>query len=73
MSTLPVSGSVMVSEMKGVVSILEKWITEVESGLPGIDVPGSEENLEDKMRTLCGELMVCSGKCETLVAAITGE
>jgi len=70
---LPVTQETLQSEMKAAVVILNKWISKVDEGIPGVDLPAQPEALEDFMRALCGELLIVSGKCENLSNVLTGE
>lgn len=64
---LPVSREVLYNELEMGRSILEKWATVVEKGIPGIDgQPAPPMETERVLRELIGELQVISGKCDTL-------
>lgn len=68
---LPVSPDVILQELTTAKVILEKWekiLNEV--GVPGTDVPGGEDQLDDFSRELCGELRLVGGKCNNLADTI---
>lgn len=70
---LPVEPETIVAEMKAAQAILDKWIREVEGGLPVIDLPtGTQEQLEDFIRALSGELLIVTAKCESLSNVLSG-
>jgi hypothetical protein len=60
-------------ELAGAKKIIEKWLETLDKGLPVIDEPGSEEQLELLMREFCGELRVCAGKCANLAEVLSGD
>ena len=71
---IPVSLELIADELKGVRAIADKWISKIEAGVPGITAavvdPNNNFDLEDFIRELCGELLVASGKCETLSSVV---
>lgn len=64
---LPISSSLLREEIGGAKAILEKWEKKLEAGLPMTEQPGSQESLESFIREMCGELVICAGKCENIV------
>ena len=70
---LNVNPETVVSELEGSKAILEKWIKTFNEGLPVIDQPGSEQQLELLVREFCGELRVVAGKCGNLSEVVLGE
>ena len=55
--------------------IIEKWIKQLDLGLPGIDAPAdvnTERELEALMREMLGELSKCARNCENLVEILSG-
>jgi len=63
---IPVSKDVILSELCGARSILDKWIKQINGGLPVIDVTGTPEDLRDLLAELCGELVLVGNKCHSL-------
>ena len=70
---LNVSSDTVVAELEGATALLQKWIDTFKAGLPHIDEPGSEEQLELLMRECCGELKVVAGKCANLSDVLLGD
>jgi vacuolar-type H+-ATPase subunit E/Vma4 len=63
---LNLSSKVLRVELETAKDILQKWLTQLEEGLPVIDVPADADHLEQMLREIVGELRVVSGKCDTL-------
>lgn len=61
-----------IAEMNSSIGLLKKWVSYFEQGLPVLDVPGSEEQLELLMRECCGELKVVAGKVAILADVLQG-
>jgi len=70
---LPVSPDLIHDELESAKKILEKWIEKVKAGLPVVDNPGDEMQLDLFIRELCGELRVCAGKCGNLSEVLQGD
>jgi len=70
---LSVTHETMLAELKSSKLIMDTWIQKIEEGIPGIDIPAPPDQLEDFMRSLCGELLIVSGKCENLSNVLTGD
>lgn len=70
---LAVTQETILSEMKGARDILDAWIIKVGEGIPVVDLPASPEQLEDFLRSLCGELLIVTAKCESLSNVLAGE
>ena len=70
---LPVTQDVILSELEGAHRILEKWYTKTKEGIPGVDVPGPQDMMDDYLRAFCGELMLVAAKCEALSRIVSGE
>ena len=70
---LTVNPDVVVDELESTKKILDKWLVKFNKGLPVVDEPGSEEQLELLMREFCGELRICAGKCGNLAAVLLGD
>jgi len=71
---LPVSPEVMHNELETGIAILKKWQERVEVGIPGVSIPAQDpEALESFLREFVGELQIVSGKCDTLVEALTSQ
>lgn len=65
-----ISREVLLQELETSRTIIDKWIEQVKEGIPGIDTPVSgdqgPERFENFIRSLCSELRIVSGKCDTL-------
>lgn len=74
MISLPLSRSVMISEIQGAQAILEKWrkilALEENNGIPGVDYDAPPQHTQECMTQMKAELVVCAGKCENLAEAI---
>ncbi len=70
---LPVTQDVLISELETSKKYLEEWIEKVKEGIPGVDRPAPPDVLDDFLRSLCGELLVVSGKCENLSHVLSGD
>lgn len=70
---LAVSSPVILSELESLKVIAEKWIEKIQTGIPGVDLPAPDDRLELFLRELCGELLLCAGKCESLSTVLSGE
>ena len=70
---LTVNPEVIHDELLGAKKIIDKWLAKLDEGLPLLDEPGSEEQLELLMREFCGELRVCAGKCGNLAEVLSGD
>jgi hypothetical protein len=64
---LPISPALLREEISGAKAILDKWDKQLAEGVPGPERPGGQEGLENFIREMCGELMICAGKCENIV------
>jgi hypothetical protein len=73
MTRLPISPDVLHAELVSARDILDKWVKTINEGLPALDVPGTEETLEGMLKELCGELVLVSGKCESISEILSGE
>lgn len=70
---LPVNAETIHDELSGAKKILEKWLAQLDKGLPVVDEPGSEEQLGLLIHEMCGELRVCAGKCATLADVLLAD
>lgn len=70
---IPVSSEVLRDEADTARAILAKWVAKIDDGIPGIDLPATELDTDAWLHQLCGELMVVSGKCETLASILAGD
>lgn len=73
MSLLNLSPELAVEEMLSAKKILDKWSPVFENQLPGIHIPGSEEQLEATLREFCGEMRVVASKTATLAEVLLGD
>lgn len=69
--TLAINPDTIHDEMSGAKKIIEKWLAVFDAGLPAIDKPGDEEQLELLLREFCGEMRVCAGKCANLADVLS--
>jgi hypothetical protein len=60
-------------ELEGAKKIIDKWLAQLDAGLPMVDEPGNEEQLEALMREFVGELRVCAGKCANVAEVLAGD
>lgn len=60
-------------ELTSAKKIIDKWLTRLDAGLPLVDKPGGEEELEMLMREFCGELKVCALKTGGLAEVLSGD
>lgn len=67
---IPISRDVLRAELAVAINILQKWHAELEEGIPGIEKPGSIENVEEFLKVFYGELLIVSGKCENIANVI---
>jgi len=68
---LPVSAELLYSEVESAEAVLAKWKKAIGEGIPGVDIPSTEEALYRFIAQLCGELMVVAGKCQNLAAVVS--
>jgi hypothetical protein len=67
MATLPVSPDTIYDELKSCHALLGKWIERIGvKGLPGLDLPGGDDQLDDALKEFCGETLLVSRKLEAL-------
>ena len=67
MARIPMSLDLIYDEIKSAKKVLEKWEKSLADGqVPGVDLPGGDQQLIDYMSELCGELQVVSNKCHGL-------
>ena len=70
---LSISRETLLSELKLIEGSIHKWVAQIEErGLPFLDFPGSAEQLFGVVKELRGELLLNSGKLDTL-AGVLGE
>lgn len=70
---LTVNPDTIVEELESTKKLIDKWIVKMNEGLPVLDKPGAEEQLELLMREFCGELRICAGKCANLADVLLGD
>jgi hypothetical protein len=63
---LNVSLDTVHDELESSKKIIDIWLERLSRGLPVIDVPGSETQLDQLIRELCSDLRVVAGKCGNL-------
>ena len=73
---LPLSQNVLLAELESARVVLDKWITKVSEGIPGIDTPVSGmsapgERLDVWLLELIGEVQLVSGKTANLATVLT--
>ena len=67
---MAVSGDTLHAELESAERILAKWREAVGKGIPGVDMPASEEVHVRFVTELCGELLIVAGKCQTVAAVV---
>ena len=70
---LPVGPELIVAELESAKKILDKWIEKLGEGLPVIDKPGEDHQLDEVVHELCGELRIVAGKCGNLAEVLLGD
>lgn len=70
---LAINPETLHDELSGAKKIIEKWLAKLDAGLPAMDQPGDEEQLEMLMREFCGEMRVCAGKCANVAEVLSGD
>ncbi len=68
---LSITREVLLDELDAAKAIIDRWHKTIEAGIPVIDMPAPEDRLELFVRQLCGELLLVSGKCQS-IAEILG-
>lgn len=66
---LPITPDTIDMEVETSIDILTKVRARLTS-IPGIDAPGSEEQMVEFLRELCGELMVAANKCSSVASVL---
>lgn len=61
---LSISRLVLKEELELTRRILSKWADKFNVGIPGEDMPATEQALDDFLRELCGEFTLCASKLE---------
>lgn len=70
---LTVHPDTVVEELESTKKLIDKWLVQFNKGLPQLDQPGSDEQLELLIREFCGELRICAGKCGNLAEVLLGD
>jgi|WetSurMetagenome_2_1015567.scaffolds.fasta_scaffold08238_3 hypothetical protein len=70
--TMPVSPDLVHEELESIIKIVSKWRDAVNTGVPGVDIPGAdaEEALDNFLRELVGELLLAAGKTHNLALVL---
>jgi hypothetical protein len=68
---LPVNPETITEELESAKKLIDKWILKMNEGLPVLDQPGNEDQLELLMREFCGELRIVAGKCANLAEVLS--
>jgi len=72
MEILAVSPEVLHDELEQAEAILTKWKKVVSGGIPGLEMPSTDDAALVRFLTeLGGELLLVAGKCESLSNIIT--
>lgn len=66
MSGLPLSADLIHDEIKSAKDILGRWEARLVAGIPGVDLPASEDETLQFIRELTGELLVVANKMQGL-------
>lgn len=67
---LPVSEATILREVESAQQILTEIRDRLDS-IPGVTMPGSEQQLSEFLRELCGDLFVASNKCNGLAQVLS--
>lgn len=70
---IPVSKEVLNEEIGLAQRILKKWENLIAKGVPGQDFPAEEAAMDSYVREFVAELLVVSGKLETLANIINAD
>jgi hypothetical protein len=70
---LPISRYILASELKSSRDILDKWIKDLDSAVPGDDFVADEKTLYMFVQQMCSELSLVSGKLDSIYSAIVGK
>ena len=70
---LAITPEILLVEMETSKKYLEEWIERVKAGIPGVDIPTTQDHSDLFIQQLCGSLLVISGKCENLSHVLSGE
>jgi hypothetical protein len=62
---------VLLNEIQTAKKILEGWESKLEN-IPKYDRPGSDDDVQRFFQSLIAELMLVSGKCDTLATILGG-
>lgn len=75
--SLPITTEILKAELAGIEKIVGKWVAAVEHGIPGIDLPvdglHGDQDWEEMIRKLIGEMALCASKCEGIVSVLSEE
>lgn len=66
MTTIALSPDTIRSELKTVAGLVGYWQERLEQGVPGVEMPGTDEALEAVLRQFVGEMLFVSGKCQNM-------
>lgn len=70
---LAINPDTLHDELTGAKKIIEKWLAVLDKGLPVVDQPGDEEQLEMLIREFCGEMRVCAGKTANVAEILSDD
>lgn len=70
---MTISREVLLKEVQSARDILQKWSESLDGNVPRYDVPGSDEDFQRFMGELMAELLLVSGKCDTIAAILKNE
>lgn len=70
---LPLSTPLLLAELQSIEAIIRKHREIIEGeGVPAVDQPGSEAQVEEFIGELSGELLFVAGKCENIARVLVG-
>ncbi len=70
---IPISKEVLEEELNLAIRVVTKWKNKLAQGIPGQDLPGNEDALDEFTRELVAEFLLISGKFETMANVISAD
>ena len=70
---IPISKEVLGEEFGSALRILTKWQHKLAAGIPGQDLPGSEESAEAYTREFVAEMLIVAGKLENMANIVSAD
>lgn len=69
---LPLAPKIAIQEMEGIKTIIEKWLTNLNEGVPTLTFEARDEDFEMYMKQWIGELRLLAGKADNLADILSG-